>query len=260
MRVMAANDNDNDNGSGIGSALFGLAQAVVGASLVLKGLRHAGVLHQRPSLLLGQLSSPSRRPGNGNVVHRVQNMNPSDLEGSARLIIDLIKKDSLTAEVREDALSVLTRKCGDHWCVGEKDYNAEVAALWSAIVNVSSPLSMRYVMDHYDTDQFHSNRVLKRWRGSDCDDMCVRLGALLRSVGYPLKLRIIAEQDEEHGSPWSHIYLKVGLPPRAPTKWKALDLAVVPHVQPGWEVPGAEETFRTGKPHGFIARVKDFDV
>lgn len=251
--------DDNNGGNGLGSKVFGVAQALVGASLVLKGLRHAGILGGKPTLLTGAgIGAPKDQAGR--VPVKLTSLDPPNIEATAKLLVDGIRRDSLTAEVREDALRVLTRKNGDQWAIREKDYRGEVAAIYYAIRNPASDLAVRYVRDHYATDQFHSSRIVKRWRGADCDDLTRRLGAMLRAVGYPLKVRIIAERDDENGHPWSHVYIKVGLPPGAPTKWMALDAAVVPPVAPGWEVPGAENVATTGKPFGAIMRVKDFEV
>ena len=94
------------------------------------------------------------------------------------------------------------------------------------------------------------------WTTSQCDDFVVILGALLRSIGYPVKLRIMQAKGADS---WSHIYMLVGSPPTNPTRWTALDASVESAV-PGWQAPGAEECAKTGKPAGMTVKVKDYDV
>ncbi len=84
------------------------------------------------------------------------------------------------------------------------------------------------------------------WTTSQCDDMCIRGGALLRAIGFDVKCRVVAPA----GAPnqWSHIYLMVGNPPGENTKWFAFDAAEAQH-GPFWEVPKQ-----------YISTVKDFPV
>ena len=89
----------------------------------------------------------------------------------------------------------------------------------------------------------------------NCDDMMARLGAALESVGHVVKLRVIQTVDSDD---WDHIYLLVGLPPDGPTTWKAYDPSE--NVAPGWQVRGAEQSARSGRPSGDVVRVMDFDV
>lgn len=94
------------------------------------------------------------------------------------------------------------------------------------------------------------------WTVSNCDDGSILLGAMLRAVGYPIRLRVI---QDSNSTTWSHIYLLVGTPPMGPTKWIALDWSV-PGKAPGWEAPGAKQVALNGKPAGVVTRLIDFSV
>ncbi len=109
----------------------------------------------------------------------------------------------------------------------------------------------------FETDDHYVWLPEADWTTSQCDDGVVLLGAMLRSVGYPVKLRVVQDKGS---STWSHIYLLIGIPPTGPSKWVPLDWSVVPFKPAGWEAPGAAQTALTGEPHGIITRVKDFNV
>jgi transglutaminase-like putative cysteine protease len=117
--------------------------------------------------------------------------------------------------------------------------------MFSAVTDPNSPLAVRYVRDHLEKDTFVAPNKTMKLRGGDCDDQTSYLGALLRSVGYPVKLRIVQARS---ASTWSHIYLLVGLPPTEPTKWVPLD-ATMAQKGPGWEAPDS-----------MVSRRKDFEV
>lgn len=92
----------------------------------------------------------------------------------------------------------------------------------------------------------------------NCDDFAIVFGALLMSVGYPVKLRVVQAKGKDT---WSHIYVLAGIPPSSdgPTEWFPLDGAV--ETKPaGWQAPGAEEAFRYGKPAGMIEKTLDYPV
>lgn len=93
------------------------------------------------------------------------------------------------------------------------------------------------------------------WTVSNCDEGSVLLGSMILAIGGQVKLRVIQAKG---ASTWSHVYLLVGLPPGAPTRWVPLDWSV--RKPAGWEVEGAEQCRRTGKPAGMVVKVRDFDV
>lgn len=197
----------------------------------------------------------------GGIIQSVKTRTVRDIRDRVSYIQEQIRKDSLKPEIREKALAVLTRKCstdggGKVWCVPEKDYDAEITALFRAVRDASSDLALRYTRDHVEVDQYHSANKLLQLKGGDCDDGTILLGSMLRSVGYPVRLRVI--QDNQ-SSTWSHIYLLVGKPPMSPNVWVALDWSV-PGKPPGWEAPGAKQVALHGKPAGLVTRLIDFSV
>lgn len=199
-------------------------------------------------------------------IHTVRN-----IDERVAYIRKFLNEGSLQPEVRAAAVALLSRKCewrgNVRWCTTPKAYSAEVATIYKALQDARSPMALRYVRDHAKVDQFTSaSKLVRVVRGGDCDDGTIKLGALLMSVGYPVKMRVI---QSVNGSSWDHIYLLVQIPPAGPnTRWVPLDWSVVnvkrdgsyEFMPPGWEAPGAAETARTGKPHGMVQRVRDFAV
>lgn len=142
-------------------------------------------------------------------------------------IVRMIQKGRWHPEVRKRALQIVSRKCGNRWCVPEKNWDAEAKAVFDY-----TRANVRYARDSYGRDQFQHPRRTLQWGGGDCDDYTILLGSLLQSIGYPVKCRVI--QTDGHKD-YNHIYLVVGLPPQAPSRWVALDGSM--DRPAGWEAP-----------------------
>lgn len=135
------------------------------------------------------------------------------------------------------ARAVLSRKCGDSFCVPEKDSLAEIRAVFAEVRS-----RIRYTWDPVDYDAFQTPGKTLELATGDCDDMVSLLGAMLRSIGYKVRSRVVWTKGF---STWNHIYLLVQLPTG---EWMALDATV--DKPAGWEVP---KTLWLHEP-------KDFDV
>ncbi len=135
------------------------------------------------------------------------------------------------------AREVLSRQdANGNWKVREKDNWGEVQALfWEVRKRV------RYTWDPTDFDAFATPRKTLALKAGDCDDQVALLGALLRSVGYKVRSRIVQTKGETN---WNHIYLAVEVPGKG---WTPLDTTVAQ--PPGWEVPKE-----------FVIRKQDFAV
>lgn len=150
-----------------------------------------------------------------------------------------IEKGRRDPTIRAFAVKAVSQKCGNKFCIPERDYWGEIKAVFNGI-----RANVRYVRDGHGLDTYQAaNRTLE-FAGGDCDDFSITLGSALLSIGFPIKLRVI----QTHGSPdFNHIFLIAGIPPKAPTKWVSLDASVD---QPaGWHPPKS-----------MIARIRDYDV
>ena len=160
-------------------------------------------------------------------------------------ILNQIRKDSEHPKVISEARAVLSGRCPAvsgglvTWCVPPKDWDAEVRALYRAVTDPNSALAVRYTRDHTTVDLFGSSALMRRLPAEDCDGMAIRLGALLRAVGYNVKTRVVAPRGQPGA--WSHIYLMVATPPGTKSRWRPLDptepeKALASGSYPYWEV------------------------
>jgi hypothetical protein len=162
-----------------------------------------------------------------------------NIDSRVRYILSSIQKGRKSPEVRAFAVRAVSQKCGKGWCIPERDWWGEVQGLFKAIRS-----NVRYTRDIHKLDTFQSPQRTLQFRGGDCDDFSITLGSALQSIGYPIKVRIVQSQ----GSPdYNHIFLLVGLPPRRPNQWFALDASLAK--PPGWHPPRAA-----------LKRIKDYDV
>lgn len=206
-----------------------------GAAAVGRGLY--GLLTAKDaSTNVGRLSPPSRP----DEAPRSEIIEVHTLEDRIALISELIIAGRRDGKIWKDSRQILGRKCGEDWCVAERDYDGEVKALFYDLQG-----RVRYVLDPIDFDTYARTGLTLDAAGGDCDDAAITLGSYLGSVGYPVKLRVI--QLVNSLQEWDHIYVLVGTPPDAPEKWVSLDLTV--RSPPGWEVP-----------QHYVQRAKDFDV
>lgn len=133
------------------------------------------------------------------------------------------------------AREVVTRKCGDDWCIPEKDHKAEATAIFNEVRK-----RVRYTWDPTDYDAFQTPAKTLALHAGDCDDYVSLTGALLRCLGHKVRSRIVQTTGSDT---WNHIYLAVQIN----GQWMPLDPSVK---QPaGWEVP-----------QGMVIRKQDYDV
>jgi len=165
------------------------------------------------------------------------------IEDRIRYIRQMTQKGLDDPRIRAIATSVITKECGKGkdgetiWCTPEKDHRAEVEAIFRAVKR-----RVRYVRDIVKKDTYQS--PIRSWemRASDCDDFSSLLAALLGSVGYTCRFRVIKTKK---ASDWDHIFLLVKMPKTG--QLFPLDASV--NKPPGWHPP-----------REMIAQMRDFDV
>jgi hypothetical protein len=155
-----------------------------------------------------------------------------------RYIQKKIRQARTDPGVRRFAVEAVSKRCGNRWCITEGDHWGEVRALFDAVCD-----KIRYVGDIVGVDTFTAAKHTLEWGGDDCDGYSIVLGASLNSIGYPVKLRVVAVGERD----WNHIYLLVGIPPTKPARWVPLDASV--NKPAGWEVPKQQ-----------VVRVRDYQV
>lgn len=149
------------------------------------------------------------------------------LEGRVQHILRLTRSGRDDPRIRKAVAKIIGRKCGDKWCVPEKDWESECREVFKWVKR-----NVRYTRDIEGKDTFqHPIRTIELGI-ADCDDMSSLIGSMLLAAGYPVKLRVIRTVGSKD---WNHIFPMIGLPPGAPNRWVALD-ATVPRPM-GWHPP-----------------------
>jgi transglutaminase-like putative cysteine protease len=134
------------------------------------------------------------------------------------------KKDPAVYEFARRAVNA---KCGDSWCVPEKDNLAEARALFNAVRK-----NVRYTSDIAGIDSYQKPGHTLVLRTGDCDDYSTLACAAAASLGMPCRFKVIRTK----GAPmWNHIYAQIGFPRRNPRKWVSFDASV--SMPFGWEPP-----------------------
>src|SRR5262245_57591839 len=111
-------------------------------------------------------------------------------------ISDLIRKGAKDFNVRQTAIDILLQRA-----VKPKDYLGEIKALFEWIQQ-----HVRYSKDTYRVEVLHSAARMLELRAGDCDDIAILLGAMLESVGHPVRL-VLTGSDPLRQDLFSHIYL-----------------------------------------------------
>lgn len=112
-------------------------------------------------------------------------------------IIKLIKLGAKDFQVRQTAIDILIQRE-----VKPKDYFGEIKALFEWVQQY-----IRYTKDPFRVEVLHSARRMLELRAGDCDDMTILLGAMLESVGHPVRLVLIGP-DLLKPRLFTHIYLE----------------------------------------------------
>lgn len=218
--------------------IVGIGSLIAGFSEISKGVKKPDIA----SAPLGSFGKGYPLPPSAKQVnpqYKATIRQAGSIDNRVGYILDTIKKGRKDPRMRAFAVSAVSQKCGSRWCVPERDYWGEVKALFGAVRN-----SVRYVRDIYKVDTFQAPHRTLEFAGGDCDDYTITLGSALQSIGYPIKIRIVQSTDSPD---FNHIFLLVGLPPREPSKWYALDASL--NKPAGWSPP-----------KHMLKRTKDYDI
>lgn len=140
---------------------------------------------------------------------------------SVEVIKKLIKEGRKDYVIRRTAEKIVQY-------IPAKDYMKEVKAIYNFVVR-----RLRYTKDINQVETVHRARDLLRWhrKSADCDDFVILTGALLESIGHPVRMVIIGN-NSYNTQDFSHIYMQV----QVKDKWISLDGSVT-GAAVGWEAP-----------------------
>ncbi len=145
---------------------------------------------------------------------------PSGLAGTRKTVEHigrLIRDGVRDFYVRQKAIDILLAQR-----VPPKDYLGEINALFRWVQR-----HVRYTKDPFRVEVLHSPRRMLELRAGDCDDMTILLGALIKSVGHPVRV-VLTGPDGRRPDLFSHIYLEA----QHRGQWIPLD-ATMPYPM-GW--------------------------
>jgi hypothetical protein len=112
-------------------------------------------------------------------------------------VAELIAGGAKDFEVRQHAIAILRQRQ-----VRAKDYAGEIRALFDWVQG-----HIRYTRDPSRVEVLHSARRMLQLRAGDCDDMSIVLGALLESIGHPVRL-VLTGSDPREPTRYTHIYIE----------------------------------------------------
>ena len=110
----------------------------------------------------------------------------------------LIHQGAKDFYVRQMAIDILLARG-----IRPKDYLGEINTLFEWVKQ-----NVRYTRDTFRVEVLHTARRMLQLRAGDCDDMTILLGAMLESIGHPIRL-VIMGSDPKRPRFFSHIYLEV---------------------------------------------------
>jgi transglutaminase-like putative cysteine protease len=131
----------------------------------------------------------------------------------------LVEEWKVDAQVMNTAAQLIAR-------APQFDTRAELEAVFRFVRD-----RIRYVMDPVGVESVATPIATMRRGIGDCDDQCVLLGALLESVGHPVRF-VIGDFD---GTGFSHVWLQAF--DRDAMQWVDMD-PIKPGAPLGWRAPG----------------------
>jgi transglutaminase-like putative cysteine protease len=142
----------------------------------------------------------------------------------------LIRAGAKDFYVRQHAIDILLAQA-----VRAKDYKGEIKALFEWVQQ-----HVRYTKDPYAVEVLHTPRRMLELRAGDCDDMSMVLGALLESIGHPVRI-VLTGSRPDRPRLFTHVYIEAFCRGR----WIPLD-ATMPYPM-GWEPrTPVKQVIRTG--------------
>jgi hypothetical protein len=197
--------------------------------------------------------STVRAPDGTNVPMQMRSFNIRTLDdriGYLKRLVDAGKRDP---QVYAFGRRAVTRRCGNKWCIDEKDNLSEAKAIFDAVRQTRGRLNgaggmgdvatarklfrqirdqVRYTSDIAGVDTYQKPAHTLALKSGDCDDYSTLTCATLQSVGIPCRFKVIRTKG---AGDWNHIYPQAGFPRAKPTRWVSMDSSV--NMPFGWEAP-----------------------
>jgi hypothetical protein len=259
----------------LGNVALGLASLAFGVHHLRNGVRRLsapsghpleGMSARRamPAPGLGKAATPISLPGKPFMtsdrrpiitrggVHSMQmrSFNIRTLDDRMQYLRKLADEGKRDPAVYAFARRAITARCGNDWCIPEKDNVKEARAIFGAQRRRVPPRMtardvgtarnifkgnrrhVRYTSDIMGVDTYQKPAHTLALRTGDCDDYSTLTCAELGSVGIPCRYKVIRTRGAKD---WNHIYPQAGFPRANPTRWISMDSSV--NMPFGWEAP-----------------------
>lgn len=145
-----------------------------------------------------------------------------NLISKVTLIGKNIYEGSLTQTIRSKASDIIRN-------ADEFDFFGEMSEIYNYVIE-----NFRYTRDPYIAELILSAENILNNREGDCDDFVVILGALLTSVGIPIRLVLLSQN---YDNDFQHIYLQA----KIQDKW--IDMDAAEKLPIGESIPGQKRFF-----------------
>ena len=220
----------------LGKIALGLASLVMAGKFLGEGAKHLSTANSPhfptapKSFGMGSLDKAFMNSGyvqTGKGPMRMRSYRINNLDDRIRHLRRLVDEGKRDPAVYEFVRSAISKRCGDDWCIREKDNTGEARAIFDAIRQ-----RVRYTSDIAGVDTYQKPAHTLALRSADCDDFSSLLCSALLSAGIPCRFKVIRTVT---GNDWNHIYVQAGFPRAQPSKWVSLDASVP--VRFGWEAP-----------------------
>lgn len=222
---------------GFGQVAIGLASVVLGIHHLNNAARQLGRPRSRSleDALIGGSDRPFhdsgrvplRMPNGQTVPARMRSFRIRSLEDRINHLRKRVDADKRDPRIYAFVRSATSKKCGDRWCINEKDNLSEARAIFNEIRK-----SVRYTSDIAGVDTYQNPTRTLALRSGDCDDYSTLTCAALLSAGIPCRFKVIRTKG---ANDWNHIYAQAGFPRQSPSKWVSMDASVPKPF--GWEAP-----------------------
>lgn len=211
----------------LGRIVFGLASLALGAKHLSNGVKQLRSVPGAPQPV--RTARPATPKRGASMQMRVYGTpgKAMPIETRIKHIQQCIAKGKVNPQVYAFARAAVSQKCGDNWCIPEKDNLREAEAVFKAIRK-----NVRYTSDILGIDTYQNPKHTLKLKTADCDDYSSTVCASLLSLGIPCRLVVIQTKDADT---WNHIYAQAGFPRANPQRWVTMDASVDRPF--GWEAP-----------------------
>lgn len=246
---------------GLGQLALGVASLVMGVHQLRNGAQRLGGLRKRETVGLSAVMLPGRSikdsgrstvrtPSGRDVSMRMRSYKIRTLDDRLKYLKRLVDEGKRDPQVYAFARRATNQRCGNRWCIPEKDNLGEARAVFKSMRTAMPPQlsaadlsrargihkglrrNIRYTSDIAGVDTYQKPSHTLALRSGDCDDYSSTACSALGSLGIPCGFEIIRTKGAKD---WNHIYAMAGFPRANPQRWVALDASVDKPF--GWRAP-----------------------